>query len=175
MKTKQMALDAMLMAMCAVLGYLSVDLGNIKITFESVPIIMAALLFGAADGFAVGALGTLIYQLLRYGISVTTPLWMLPYALCGLLMGRYAERRSFALSPKQLMFIIIANELLITVLNTGVMYVDSKIYGYYSFVYIFGTVIIRFVICIVKAAVYAVLIPKLIRSIREHAAGKSGG
>lgn len=168
MKTKQMATDAMLIAMCAVLGYLSVDLGNIKITFESVPILIAALMYGAADGFAVGALGTLIYQLLRYGLSITTPLWMLPYALCGLLVGLYAQRRDFALSQAQVMFIVIANELLITILNTGVMYVDSKIYGYYSFVYIFGTVIIRVVICIVKAFVYALVIPRLIKSISAH-------
>ena len=174
MKTKQMAINAMLMAMCAVLGYVSVDLGNIKITFESVPIIMAALMFGAKDGFAVGALGTLIYQLLRYGITVTTPLWMLPYALCGLLVGLYAQRRGFDLHQSQLMFIIIANELLVTLLNTGVMYVDSKIYGYYSFVYIFGTIVIRFVICVIKAVVYALLIPKLIRSIRARGASQSG-
>ena len=168
MSAKRLAVNGMLAAMCAVLGYLSLDMGNIKITFESVPIIIAALMFGAKDGFAVGALGTLIYQLLRYGISVTTPLWMLPYALCGLLIGLYVQHRDFALTQKQVMFIIVVNELLVTILNTGVMYVDSKIYGYYSFVYIFGTIVIRFVLCIVKAVLYALIIPKLIQSIRAQ-------
>ena len=174
MKTKQMAIDAMLIAMCAVLGYLSVDLGNIKITFESVPILIAALMYGAVDGFAVGALGTLIYQLLRYGLSVTTPLWMLPYALCGLIVGFYAQRRNFTLSRTQVMFIVIINELLITILNTGVMYVDSKIYGYYSFVYIFGTVIIRLVICVAKAVAFALIIPKLIKTISVRGKKQTG-
>ena len=68
-KTKQLTLDAMLAAMCAVLGYLSLDFGNLKITFESLPILLGAMLFGPADGFLIGTVGTFIYQLLRYGVS----------------------------------------------------------------------------------------------------------
>lgn len=160
-------MDAMLAAMCAVLGWISIDMGNIKITFETIPIIIAALMFGASDGFIVGGIGTLIYQLLRYGVSVTTPLWMLPYALCGLLLGLYAQRRYFELSHAQAGKMIVLNELLITLLNTGVMYIDSKVYGYYSFVYIFGSFVIRIVICVVKAAAFAILIPKLVERLNK--------
>ena len=91
MTTRKLAADAVLAAMCAVLGALSLDFGNLKITFESLPVLLAALAFGPLDGLAVGGIGTLIYQLLRYGVSVTTPLWILPYALCGLLVGLYAK------------------------------------------------------------------------------------
>ena len=77
-KTKKLAMDSMLAAMCAVLGYLSLDFGNLKITFESVPILLGALLLGPIDGMAIGGVGTLLYQLVRYGVSVTTPLWILP-------------------------------------------------------------------------------------------------
>ena len=80
-KTKKLAMDSMLAAMCAVLGYLSLDFGNLKITFESVPILLGALLLGPIDGMAIGGVGTLLYQLVRYGVSVTTPLWILPYVL----------------------------------------------------------------------------------------------
>ena len=73
-KTKKLAMDSMLAAMCAVLGYLSLDFGNLKITFESVPILLGALLLGPIDGMAIGGVGTLLYQLVRYGVSVTTPL-----------------------------------------------------------------------------------------------------
>ena len=44
--TKQLTLDAMLAAMCAVLGYLAIDTGTVKVTFESVPVLIAALMFG---------------------------------------------------------------------------------------------------------------------------------
>ena len=93
MKTRKLALNAVLAAMCAALGALALDLNSIKITFESFPILLGALLFGPLDGLAVGFVGTLLYQLLRYGVSVTTPLWILPYALAGLVTGFYAKRR----------------------------------------------------------------------------------
>ena len=35
MKTKQLTINDMLAAMCAVLGYVAIDLGNIKITFDT--------------------------------------------------------------------------------------------------------------------------------------------
>ena len=82
MTTRQMAADSMLAAMCAVLGAVALDVGNLKITLESVPIIVGALLFGSLDGAAIGFVGTLVYQLLRYGVSVTTLLWILPYVVC---------------------------------------------------------------------------------------------
>jgi ECF transporter S component (folate family) len=165
-----MAVDAMLAAMCAVLGYLAIDLGNLKITFESVPILVGALLFGPVDGAAVGFVGTLLYQLLRYGVSATTLLWIAPYVLCGFLVGLYAQRRQFRLTQGQVIFIVVANELLITALNTGVLYVDSKIYGYYSPAFIFGSLAIRFAICIGKALAYSFALPPLLRSVRMREA-----
>ena len=122
-----MAADSMLAAMCAVLGAVALDVGNLKITLESVPIIVGALLFGSLDGAAIGFVGTLVYQLLRYGVSVTTLLWVLPYVVCGLIVGLYAQKRGFSLSTKQTIIIVVIAELVVTTLNTGVMYIDSKI------------------------------------------------
>ena len=167
MKTKQMTTDAVLAAMCAVLGMISLDFGNLKITFESLPIIIGALLFGPIDGLAIGGIGTLIYQLLRYGVSATTMLWILPYLLCGLAVGAYAKKNDFDLSMKKLCFIVIISELMVMLLNTGVMYIDSKIYGYYAFAYIFGTFVIRLVISIAKSLVFTAIIPVLLRPIKN--------
>lgn len=168
-----MAIDAMLAAMCAVLGYISLDMGNIKVTFESLPILLGALLFGPLDGFLIGTVGTGVYQVLRYGISATTVLWMLPYMICGLLVGLYARKRGFDLSGRQVMTTVVFNELLITVLNTGVMYIDSKIYGYYSAAYIFGSSALRIVVCIVKAVAFALVLPVLIKAVKKVTVGRS--
>ena len=166
-KTKKLATDAILAAMCAVLGYLALDFGNVKVTFESVPVLIGALLFGPVDGLAVGALGALIYQLLRYGLSVTTLLWILPYALCGLLAGLYAKRRSFELTQGQSVLIVVACELMITLLNTGTLYLDSRIYGYYYAGIILGALALRLILCVVKAVAYAYLLPVLLRALRR--------
>ena len=165
--TKQLAMDAMLAAMCAVLGYLAVDTGPIKVTFETLPILLGALLFGPADGALIGIIGTGIYQLLRYGVSATTLLWMLPYALCGFLVGLYAKKNNFSLSAKQTMFIVVVNEILITLLNTGVIYLDSKIYAYWFPGYISASLVVRFVICIVKAVAFSAVLPVLIRAVNR--------
>lgn len=166
-KTKQLAIDGMLAAMCAVLGYLALDMGNLKVTFETLPILLGALMFGPLDGLAVGGVGTLIYQLLRYGITVTTPLWILPYVLCGLITGACAKRKGFRLSGRQILVLVVLNELLITVLNTGVIYVDSKIFHYYSPTYVFGSLALRLVICVGKAIAFGLALPPIIRAVRS--------
>lgn len=164
MKTRQLTMDAVLAAMCAALGSISIDLGNLKFSFESLPVIIGALLFGPVDGVFIGGIGTFMYQFLRYGLTVTTPLWILPYVLCGLVVGLYARKRGFHLDVSQLAFIITLASLLIFVLNTGVLYIDSKVYGYYSFVYIFGTIVPRTLICFAKAAVFTAIMPALLKA-----------
>ena len=166
-KTRQLAIDAMLAAMCAVLGYIALDFLSIKITFESLPILLGALLFGPLDGALIGLVGTGVYQLLRYGVSATTVLWMVPYILCGFLAGYYAKKKGFSPDAKQTVFIVVLTELIITILNTGVMYLDSKIYAYYFPGFITGTLAVRFVVCIVKAIVFGLVLPMLMRGVSK--------
>lgn len=157
----------MLAAMCAVLGAISIDLGNIKITLESVPIILCALMFSPLDAAAVGLVGTFIYQILRYGISVTTALWILPYMVCGLVVGIYAAKRQHKLSLSQTVTIVVIAELIITTLNTGTLYVDSKVYGYYNETLITGMVAIRYAVCIVKAVAVGAVMPTLVKLLQR--------
>ena len=165
--TRRFAVNALLAAMCAVLGALSLNFGNLKITFEDLPVLIGALLFGPLDGLAIGGIGTLLYQLLRYGVTITTPLWILPYALCGLLAGRYAKKRGFALNTKQLACIVFTMGIMTFLLNTASLYVDSKIYGYYSFAFIFGVTVPRALICLGKAAAFTALLPSLLRAAKQ--------
>ncbi len=167
MKSKKMTVSALLIAMCAILGTISIDLGNIKITLESVPIILCGLLFGPIEGMIVGFLGTFIYQLLRYGLSVTTLLWILPYVICGLLVGQYSKSNGYNINRKQMIFIVVVTELIVTSLNTFAMYIDSKIFGYYSYAYIFGSVIIRYISCILKSVIFANILPKMVNILKD--------
>jgi len=167
MNAKQLTVDAMLAAMCAVLGYLALDMGNIKITFESLPILVGALLFGPVDGMLIGGIGTFIYQLLRYGVSATTLLWILPYVVCGAIMGLGARMGKFSLSGRKIVVLAVISELAVTILNTFALYVDSHIYGYYTPAFILGALGIRFVICVVKAIAFGLILPKLTRIIQR--------
>ena len=68
---RRLAADAMFAAMVTVLGLVSISTGNLKITVEALPVFLGALLLGPVDGLAIGGVGTLLYQLLRFGVSAT--------------------------------------------------------------------------------------------------------
>lgn len=167
MKTRQLTIDAVLCAVCAVLGCVALDLGNIKITFESLPVLLGGLLFGPVDGMLIGGIGTFIYQILRYGVSATTLLWIVPYIVCGLIAGAWSQRKRFAPDRVQTVVLVVAAELAVTVLNTFAIYVDSKFYGYYFPGIILGALVWRLVICVVKAIAFGLILPGLMEAVRR--------
>ena len=165
--TKRLTIDAMLAAMCAVLGYVAIDLGAIKITFESFPVLVGALMYGPADGAVIGCLGTLVYQLLHYGVSATTLLWMLPYIALGFFCGLYAKKKHFALTRTQTVAAAVISGLAVTVMNTGVIYLDSKLYGYYYPAIITGMIIPRILISIAESVAFGFTLPSVISSVKK--------
>src|SRR5574344_1123237 len=77
-KTKKLVLYALFTAIHVVLCYASINLGNMKITISGLPIIIGAMLFGPMAGLEIGLLGSLLNQLLTYGLTLTTVLWIIP-------------------------------------------------------------------------------------------------
>ena len=167
MKTRQLVLDAMLAAICFLLANMALSTGTVKVTFESVPVLIGALLFGPIDGLAIGGIGTLLYQMLSYGFTATTALWIIPYMVCGLFVGLCARIKRFDLTNRQLMVIVVIGELLVTFFNTIALYVDSHVYGYYHPTIITGVLGLRLVICVLKAMAYSVILPSLLKPIRK--------
>ena len=159
MKTKQIVIDAMLAAMCAVLGYVSLDLGNMKFTFEAFPILLGALLLGPVDGMIIAAVGTGIYQILKYGLMSTTILWIIPYVIYALYVG--------LLRKKNLWFVVFSSGIIVTLLNTGVIYLDSIIWDYYTFTYVFGSFIFRIITSFIKSLLVVLIIKKIWNSIEK--------
>ena len=167
MKTKRIAIDGIMAALYVVLGYLSVDLGMVKISIEELPVILAGLMMGPADGMIVGGLGTFICQVIRYGFSATTVLWMLPYIACGLICGLFAKKNNYYNTNRQLWVIIIIAGLTVFVLNTLAIYVDSKIYGYYSPAYVWGALGLRLLVFAVKTVVFGLLILPILKAMAK--------
>ena len=165
-KTKRIALCAMLAAMFECLSLLSINLGSMKITLDFLPIILAAMLFGPVEGAIVGLAGSFLNQLLTYGLSITTILWILPAGVRGLLVGIYAKEHSFSLTQKQMIFILILSALIVTALNTGVMYLDSIIIGY-PFAATLITVVLRIVNGILTAILFAFILPPVIQRLKK--------
>lgn len=167
MKTSRLAANSILAAACALLGYFAFDFGNIKISFEALPIFIAACLFGAYDAALVSLVGVGLYQLLRYGITLTTPLWILPYFAAAIFIGLISKRHEYNIKmPAQLVVFVLA-ELIITGFNTLALYIDSKIFHYYTPGFITAVLALRLGLAVVKGVVFSVILPPLMPSIRK--------
>lgn len=162
-------IGAMLIAVYTVLStYASVSLGNIRFTFEALPVLLAAALYGPAPAVTVGALGSFLNQLLTYGLTPTTLLWILPHAAGGAVAGLMCRK------GRPLILAACASALTVTLLNTLAMYVDSRMYGYYSAYYVFGALLYRLLGGIVTGMLFSQLLPPVLRRVsRAAGAGKS--
>lgn len=170
MNAKRITTCAMLITVYVVLSVLTpIKLANFKFTFEAFPILVAAILFGPIDGFIVGTLGSTIYQVFfsGYGLMITTPLWVIPHAISGLIVGLYSKKNNYHLSNSKMIFITVLSALLVTILNTIAIYLDSIIFGYYSFAYVFGSILIKIVTGIILAIIYSLIIPKILNNVSK--------
>lgn len=92
-KKKLAAIDISLCAVSIALHiilelFLTIRIGNdLKISLSALPFLMIALMCGPLEGLISGLVGTFLSQLLTFGITITTPFWILPYALQALTAG----------------------------------------------------------------------------------------
>ena len=160
--------DGMLIAMYTVLSLVAtINAGNMKFTLDSLPILVGGALLGPVNGMLIGLLGSFLNQMITYGFSATTLLWIIPAGVRGLLVGLYAKHHNFDMTLKQTQFITISSALVVTALNTLVMYIDSKIYGYYSFAYVFGGILPRVIAGVIIAIIFAAILPQLLKPLKK--------
>lgn len=169
MTLKKLTVLAMLTAIYVVLSVLTpIKVINFKFTLEAFPILVAGLLMGPYEGLLVGLLGSGIYQVLfsSYGITPTTILWMLPHFFSGYLCGVLA-RKAGNLTTVKVIIIATICAFSVTLLNTLALYVDSKLYGYYSAKLVFGTLLLKFAAGFILSVLYALILPKLIAQLKK--------
>ena len=175
-KTKRMATNAMLAALYFALSMLAIPVGGLKLTFEHLPVIIAALMFGPVDALVIGALGELANQMMTYGFTVTTVLWMAPAMFRGLSMGlcakflsKYVGANAVIEKKLPLAFLVtcVISGLICSLLNTFTLYVDSKMFGYYSYAMVFGVLWIRLAASAVSSVVMAVAAKPVLAAMRK--------
>ena len=172
---KRMCYAALLAAMYLPLSlYAAVQVGNVRISFGSLPVVAAALLFGPVAAVIVAMVGEFFKQLLTYGITYTTVLYLIPPALRGLVVGlgalaltslrgqRLEERRTVCYA------VCILAAICTTVGNTLINWLDSVIFGYYTPALIFGGLVWRFIVGMINAVVMASLAMPLVKILRKQ-------
>lgn len=173
---KRLTLNAVMVALYFVLSMLAVPVGGFKLTFEHLPIILCAAFFGPLDAVIVGALGEFINQMLTFGFTPTTVLWMLPAIFRGLSMGLGAKLKPQVLGRDALLeakfplffaVFCVGSGLICSLLNTFTLYVDSKMYGYYSYAMVFGILWLRLGASAISSILMAVVVKPLANVLRK--------
>lgn len=120
-------------ALSIVLEKFSIKVGPIyKISLYGLPLMFTSVMFGYKVGSLTGIVVGFVSQLTsEYGLTPTTPLWMLAPILWGFLSGFISSR----FKDKCFYFINIAIAVLITsfvvtIVNSVVIYLDSLIFNY---------------------------------------------
>lgn len=169
--TREVCLLGLLTALMVVLSYVSIPLGTIKLSIEGVPIYIAGFIFGPVGGIIVGFLGSLLYQLLSYGVTATTLLWILPHVATGFLAGFLGlclnDEFEIVGELNKLLFVpsVMLINLLATLINTYAIKVDAIMFGYYTETLIVATLAVRLTISAFKGMCYALLIPQVCEKI----------
>ena len=161
---KRITLDAIMIALFFGLSCLSFIVAGVKVTVEDLPVVISAVIFGPIDAVLVGFLGEFLNQMLTYGFTPTTLLWILPAVVRGLFIGvfihamkkRHTTEAIFQTKRTIWIFIICAiSGILASICNTFAYYVDSTMYGYYQYELVFGVFWVRILIGIIASSVMA--------------------
>jgi len=133
----------MLTGLFVVLTLVNIKIGPmVRISFGSLPVVFASLLFGPLDGFAVACIGEFITQTINYGVTLTTPFWVLVPGIRALIVGfvsLLSKKKGRALENRKILYFatLIFASLVVTCANTGVSFLDAFLYEYpFSFVWI---------------------------------------
>ena len=168
-----LSLRAVLVAVYVVLSMCAIPVGGLKFTFEHFPVVLAAVIYGPIDAVVIGGVGEFINQMLTFGITPTTVLWILPIVVRGLVIGLFARwfknMSATAIMKKRIpiAFIIlcVVSGLLSSLLNTFVLYVDSKMFGYYSFAMVFGALAVRLLTSAITSLVIGIAIKSILHAL----------
>jgi len=169
-----MCYTALLAAMYVPLSlYVAVQMGNVRISFGSLPVVIAALLFGPLDAAAAALVGEFFKQLLTYGVTYTTALYLIPPALRGLVIGAAAvllRQRGGRLEERRWLCygVCVAAAVCTTIGNTLVNWLDSVLMKYYFPGLILGDLAYRLVVGMANAVIIASIAIPLVGLLRRR-------
>lgn len=177
MKTKQYVMMAMMIAVYMILSRMILQIGGLKLTFEHFPVLFCAIVYGPAEAMLVGGISELLDQMLSFGFTPTTLLWVLPIVVRGFIVGTCAnafkkQMKPAALIDKKLPVfftgVCVFSGIVSSLLNTLALYVDSRMFGYYSFALVFGALAVRLMLSVLTS-IGIVLLMKPVLHALDHA------
>ena len=166
-KVYRLVLNALFAAIYVIFSVFFAFKGKtLEISWASLPILLCAFLFRPADAIAVAICGSFLEQLLSpYGISATTPLWMLPVILQAAVAATAAYLMRNRMRVWKMAVIIAVSELLLTAANIAVSYIDAVLFDYLEYLVI--DIPVRLFNGGIRTLISCVLIPLLLIPLRK--------
>lgn len=168
---------AVMAALYLPLARMAIEIGTLKLSFGSLPVTVLAMLAGPAEAVAAAAIGEFLKQLLSYGFTATTLLWVIPSVLRGLLIGLAASRlaRTGRCLEERAVLCYAVNvgaALVTTLANTLVIWADSVLYGYYFPGYVLGNLALRLVTGAIIAVLVTMVSMPMVKLLRRQLAAR---
>lgn len=170
----RICLLAMCLALYTVLNIFSIETPlGLKITFDGLPLLFISIVAGPVDGMIVGGLGTFLKDLIKpmivptaYGLSITTPLWMIPAIVRALIVGLVFRKKDVNENPYVWFIVGTLTALLTTALNTVIWILDGIIFGY-SPAFTYLMIVLRIVFGLITSLIYIFMIPKIVLAVKK--------
>ena len=136
---------SMVSALSFVLGRLTLSFDNLKITFAAFPILLLACISSYWGDAAIASfVAQFLSQMLTYGLSMTTVLWIFPSVFRAVVFW-FLVHKILKNNLHKVSYYVGADVIAVsvTVLNTLVIALDAIIFGYYTPTYVYGMFFIR--------------------------------
>ncbi len=172
----RLTLDAAFMALYVLLGMFAVSFAGLKVTFEHFPVLLCVILYGPIDAMIVGGVGELLNQLMTFGLTPTTVLWILPIlmraSVVGVSVKAFRKRMSITAIVKKkipltLLAVYVISGAVGTCFNTFAFFVDSKLMGYYNYVLVFGQFGIRIALSILTSVMMWIFTKSILHALKS--------
>lgn len=167
----RLAIDSMMASLYFVLAYFAIKIGNITITPASITIILVAIIYSPVDAISVALVGELINQTAKYGLTITTPLWLIPVLLRTIIISVVAQifrnHNSYLEKHKVAFYITtISANLITTIANTAVIFLDAYIMNYPVSFALLETVL-RFISSLITSIVVTTLSLPILKAVSK--------
>ena len=171
-RIKKICLCAIMSALYVGLDYLAVSVsapfgGTLKLSISGLSVLIISYFLGPFWAAATGFVGAFLGQMISYGFTATTVLWALPAMVRGLSAGFLFILFKKRLKPITLIPQIILSSLLVTAVNTAVMYIDARVY-HYSVVLLGVSLVNRISAAILTSILFAVVLPSIIKALQKN-------
>lgn len=151
------------LALYIALSFVTIRLPGQEITFKGLAIILPSVVGGPIDGVFVAISGEFINQLVGpYGLTPTTPLWILPHVLRALIIGFMMKHKDPIKDKFYWAFVVILSGIVVTLTNSFVIWIDALIFEYPSGL-MWLTIFTRAAATITTSIIYIIVIPLLIK------------